>query len=78
VQSSNLTVFCRNGHSVPIICDWAELTIERLMAMRMHVFGFGTMQVVITAILIIIICKHLANTEASIILAVHWPFLLQP
>jgi monovalent cation:H+ antiporter-2, CPA2 family len=39
------------------------------MAMRRHVFGFGTMQVVVTSVLIIAICKYFGlSTEASIII----------
>lgn len=46
-----------------------ELTIERLMAMRLHVFGFGTAQVVLTALVIGGIAHFFtANVNVSIII----------
>lgn len=69
VQSSNLSGFAEIGIVFLLFVIGLELTIERLMAMRMHVFGFGTAQVVITAILIIIICRSLGLTiEEAIII----------
>ncbi|UWI83264.1 monovalent cation:proton antiporter-2 (CPA2) family protein [Wolbachia endosymbiont of Howardula sp.] len=46
-----------------------ELTFERLIAMRMHVFGFGSLQVIVT--IIIIWCIALAfgiNTQISVVI----------
>ena len=34
-----------------------ELTLERLMSMRLHVFGFGSLQTIITAVVIYITCR---------------------
>lgn len=69
VQSSNLSVFAEMGIVFLLFVIGLELTIERLMAMRMQVFGFGTAQFLITSILIIIICKYLGlSLEESIII----------
>lgn len=35
-----------------------EISFERLIAMRRHVFGMGTLQVIITSSIIILICKY--------------------
>ena len=40
-----------------------ELTFERLVAMRLHVFGFGSLQVIITAISIAVICSTFGGME---------------
>ncbi len=69
VQSANLSTFAEMGIVFLLFVIGLELTIERLMAMRLHVFGFGTMQVVITASLIIVICRYFGlSLEASVII----------
>ena len=46
-----------------------ELTFERLSAMRMHVFGFGTLQVILTAVLIWCISRMLGvGSESSVVI----------
>ena len=46
-----------------------ELTFERLAAMRLHVFGFGTMQVIVTAALIWCIARVLGvDYESSVVI----------
>lgn len=40
-----------------------EISFERLIAMRRHVFGMGTLQVIITSTLIIMICKYFFAIE---------------
>lgn len=69
VQSANLTIFGEIGIVFLLFVIGLELTIERLMAMRLHLFGFGSLQFSITAILITLVCKYLGlSTEASIII----------
>lgn len=69
VQSSNLTIFAEMGIVFLLFVIGLELTIERLIAMRLHVFGFGSLQVIITAVCIVGICKYFGqSTEASIII----------
>ncbi|MFV9870308.1 MAG: cation:proton antiporter [Anaplasma ovis] len=46
-----------------------ELTFERLAAMRLHVFGFGTMQVIVTAALIWCIARAFGvDYESSVVI----------
>ncbi|MDB1135290.1 cation:proton antiporter [Candidatus Anaplasma sp. TIGMIC] len=46
-----------------------ELTFERLAAMRMHVFGFGTLQVIVTATLIWCIARGLGvDSESAVVI----------
>ncbi|AAV87129.1 potassium transporter [Anaplasma marginale str. Dawn] len=46
-----------------------ELTFERLAAMRLHVFGFGTMQVIVTATLIWCVARALGvDYESSVVI----------
>ncbi len=56
IQSSDLQVMGELGIVFLLFAIGLELTTERLMAMRIHVFGFGTLQVVLTATLIGTIC----------------------
>lgn len=69
VQSSHLSVLAEMGIVFLLFVIGIELTVERLMSMRKHIFGFGTLQFVITATLIIVICKYLGlSAESSIII----------
>ncbi|UQD54316.1 cation:proton antiporter [Anaplasma phagocytophilum] len=46
-----------------------ELTFERLSAMRMHVFGFGTLQVIVTATLIWCVARGFGvDSESSVVI----------
>ncbi|MCU7611225.1 cation:proton antiporter domain-containing protein [Anaplasma capra] len=46
-----------------------ELTFERLAAMRLHVFGFGTLQVIVTATLIWCIARVFGvSSESSVVI----------
>ena len=46
-----------------------ELTFERLMSMRLHVFGFGTLQTMLTAFAICFFCINIGiDVESSVIL----------
>lgn len=49
VQSADLSGFAKFGVVFLLFAIGLELTIDRLMAMRWHVFGFGTLQVLLTA-----------------------------
>ena len=52
VSSEDLHAFAEFGVVFLLFAIGLELTIERLMAMRWHVFGFGTAQVLITTAII--------------------------
>jgi CPA2 family monovalent cation:H+ antiporter-2 len=52
VDSSDLKIVAELGIVFLLFAIGLELTLSRLMAMRIHVFGFGTAQLVITALLI--------------------------
>ncbi|UAT42635.1 potassium transporter [Anaplasmataceae bacterium AB001_6] len=47
-----------------------ELSVERLMSMRLHVFGLGSLQVILTAFTVFFICHFVFNldSKASIII----------
>ena len=46
-----------------------ELTLARLKAMRLHVFGFGSLQMIITGVLITVICLYLGiDSKAAIVI----------
>ncbi|MGN7678388.1 MAG: cation:proton antiporter domain-containing protein [Anaplasma sp.] len=46
-----------------------ELTFERLAAMRLHVFGFGTLQVIVTALLIWCIARAAGvSSESAVVI----------
>jgi len=69
VKSTDLTVISEIGIVFLLFAIGLELTIERLMAMRSHVFGFGTAQLLITASLIGTVTYLLGQTiEVSIII----------
>jgi CPA2 family monovalent cation:H+ antiporter-2 len=48
INSQELNVFAEFGIVFLLFAIGLELTVERLMAMRWHVFGFGTLQVLLT------------------------------
>lgn len=52
VTTQETAVFAEFGIVFLLFAIGLELTFERLKAMRMHVFGFGTLQVVITSIVL--------------------------
>ena len=70
VRSEDLHIFGELGVVFLLFAIGLELTIERLMAMRWHVFGFGSAQVLITTILIATACYFSIglSIEASIII----------
>lgn len=57
--SAALNMFAEFGIVFLLFLIGLELTLDRLMSMRRHVFGLGTLQVIITAGIIIFICKIL-------------------
>lgn len=68
-QSVSLAGFAEIGVVFLLFVIGLELTIERLVAMRRHVLGFGSLQVVVTAGVIFLICKYLGlSVESSIII----------
>lgn len=69
VSSKELEFFGEIGVVFLLFAIGLELTFERLKAMRKHVFGFGTAQVMLTAIAIYIISKLFGlSNSASIII----------
>lgn len=69
INSADLTFVAEMGVVFLLFAIGLELTIERLMAMRVHVFGFGTAQFVITSAAICGICILFGlDTKAAIII----------
>lgn len=70
VDSNDLGIFAKFGVVFLLFMIGLELTIERLMVMRWHVFGFGTLQVVTTASVIAAFTYYIVglSLEASIII----------
>lgn len=68
INSADLTIVAELGIVFLLFAIGLELTVDRLMAMRIHVFGFGSAQLVITATLIGGVCVLLGlNVEQAII-----------
>lgn len=69
LDSHDFHTFAEFGIVFLLFAIGLELTFERLMAMRFHVFGFGTLQVLITSLLFFIISYYIfgLSIEASII-----------
>lgn len=69
IDSNELKVFAEFGVVFLLFAIGLELTLERLIAMRWHVFGFGTAQVVLTAAVISFASLALGlRIEASILI----------
>ncbi len=70
VNSADLKILAEFGVVFLLFAIGLELTIERLMSMRWHVFGFGTAQVLITGTIISCITYYYFKQpiEASIII----------
>jgi len=69
VDSLDLKVFAKFGVVFLLFAIGLELTIERLMVMRWHVFGFGTAQVLVTATVVFFVCKLFGlSVAASIVI----------
>lgn len=69
VDSKDLHVVAEVGIVFLLFAIGLELTIDRLMAMRKHVFGFGTAQVMLTSVAIGLFCMIIGMPpEASIII----------
>ncbi|MDB2414723.1 cation:proton antiporter, partial [Rickettsiales bacterium] len=69
IHSKEVHVIAEFGVVFLLFAIGLELTIERLMAMRFHVFGFGTAQVLITSLAIGFVSYFFTNNlNASIII----------
>lgn len=70
IDSEALKVFAELGIVFLLFAIGMELTVERLMAMRIHVFVFGSAQMVITTIVIALGCYYFFDlaVESSIII----------
>ncbi len=76
VQAADTTVFGEFGVVFLLFAIGLELTFERLKSMRLHVFGFGGLQVVITAILIYLFAHHVYNVKLSAAVVIGGGFAL--
>lgn len=69
INSEELSVFAKYGVVFLLFAIGLELTFERLIAMRWHVFGFGSAQVVLTAFVIGVITYMMGwGTEIAIVI----------
>lgn len=69
VKSTDLTIVAEIGVVFLLFAIGLELTLKRLIQMRAHVFGFGSLQVILTSVVISFICKLTGlSTNASIII----------
>lgn len=66
--SSPMENFAEFGIVFLLFLIGLELTLDRIMSMRRHVFGLGTLQVIITAVLIIGICWMFGISSSASIL----------
>ncbi|WP_448605785.1 monovalent cation:proton antiporter-2 (CPA2) family protein [Neorickettsia risticii] len=66
--SSPMETFAEFGIVFLLFLIGLELTLDRIMSMRLHVFGLGTLQVIITALLIILICRVFGNSSSASII----------
>ena len=76
VQAADTEVFGEFGVVFLLFAIGLELTFERLKSMRLHVFGFGGMQVVITAILIYLFAHHVYHVKLSAAVVIGGGFAL--
>jgi len=71
---SGVTILANFGVVFLLFTIGLELSIERLKAIRSHVFGLGTLQVVLTAGLFWLAARWLGQPrETAVILAAVWP-----
>lgn len=69
IDSKDLHIVAEVGILFLLFAIGLELTVDKLMSMRLHVFGFGTLQVLITSIVIGGFCMMIGmSPEASIII----------
>lgn len=70
MQSIDVKVLAEFGVVFLLFAIGIELTLERLMAMRTHVFGFGTLQTCVTGSLIGVIAYQfdIVSPEAAIVI----------
>lgn len=69
IHSSDLSLVGELGVVFLLFAIGLELTLERLLAMRSHVFGFGTAQWLFTSIIIACICRVVGlSWEAAMII----------
>jgi CPA2 family monovalent cation:H+ antiporter-2 len=69
INSSDLNIVAELGIVFLLFAIGLELSIARLMAMRLHVFGFGTAQLILTAIIIGTVCSFLGlNMDQSLLI----------
>lgn len=69
IDSQDLHIIAEVGIVFLLFAIGLELTVDRLMAMRLHVFGFGTAQVLITSLVIGGFCMMIGmSPETAVII----------
>jgi CPA2 family monovalent cation:H+ antiporter-2 len=76
VQAADTEVFGEFGVVFLLFAIGLELTFERLKSMRLHVFGFGGLQVVITAISIYLLAHYIFHVKLSAAVVIGGGFAL--
>jgi monovalent cation:H+ antiporter-2, CPA2 family len=65
VTTENTSAFAEFGIVFLLFAIGLELTFERLLAMRKYVFGFGTLQVLITGVILALIVRLLGYSGSA-------------
>ena len=69
ISSKDTEIFGELGVIFLLFAIGLELTLDRLKAMRLHIFGFGGLQVVITTTLLAVILKFFIDLKAAIVIS---------
>lgn len=69
ISSKDTEIFGELGVIFLLFAIGLELTLDRLKAMRLHIFGFGGAQVLLTTLLLVLILKFFISTKAAIVVA---------
>lgn len=76
VRAEDTEVFGEFGVVFLLFAIGLELTFERLKSMRLHVFGFGGLQVFITALVLCLLAVYLYNIKPSAAVVIGGGFAL--
>jgi CPA2 family monovalent cation:H+ antiporter-2 len=76
VNAEDIEVFGEFGVVFLLFAIGLELTFERLKSMRLHVFGFGGLQVIITATIIILLSHYAYGLKLSSAIVIGGGFAL--
>ncbi|MEO0347993.1 MAG: cation:proton antiporter [Pseudomonadota bacterium] len=67
IQAEDTHVLAEVGIVFLLFAIGLELTLERLKSMRVHVFGFGSLQVILTAVILGVIYSYFDDNYAAMI-----------